>query len=112
MKCYKHQQAYAVGICKKCNKGICPACVIDSAAGIACKENCANSILRGIQRKGRKAFLFALLGIFYILLGFLWRDATIKAWHLFMGAGGAFLLISIETCYSRFKLNRKSPDGK
>jgi len=36
MDCFNHIDRPAVGICKHCNKGLCPDCSTDTGAGIAC----------------------------------------------------------------------------
>lgn len=37
MKCFYHQESDAIGICKKCQKGLCSECATDLEHGIACK---------------------------------------------------------------------------
>lgn len=37
MKCFYHQELDAIGICKKCQKGLCSECATDLEHGIACK---------------------------------------------------------------------------
>ena len=51
--------------------------------------------------------IFALLGIFYIMLGLLWSDTVIKAWHIFIAVGMVLLVRSFELCYSWIILKRK-----
>lgn len=100
MKCYYHHQTEAVGTCKKCNKGICPDCAADSEIGLTCKGKCEKTRQSIIQRKWRRALLFALLGIFYVMLGLFWSDAVIKAWQVFIAVGLVLLVRSIEIYYS------------
>ena len=40
MNCFYHQTSPAVGICKSCGKGVCPACAVDLGKGLACKARC------------------------------------------------------------------------
>ena len=37
MRCFNHQDQEAVGTCKECNKGLCPACLTDLGYGLACR---------------------------------------------------------------------------
>ena len=39
MNCFNHPQVAAVGICKYCQKGLCPECAVDMGHGIACKDH-------------------------------------------------------------------------
>jgi len=39
MRCYQHQEARAIGICRGCNKGVCAQCSIGKLA-IACSDAC------------------------------------------------------------------------
>ncbi len=40
MKCYRHQDRDAVGICKSCQKGLCIDCAAEVNPGLACKGEC------------------------------------------------------------------------
>ncbi len=40
MNCFSHNDRAAVGICKSCGKGLCPACAAQRMNGIACKGEC------------------------------------------------------------------------
>ena len=40
MKCFTHHEADAVGVCKACGKGLCVACAVDLARGLACRDRC------------------------------------------------------------------------
>jgi hypothetical protein len=83
MKCFYHQDRDAVGMCKSCQKGLCPDCAVDLSQGLACKERCeedVRSLIRLIQnniklsptsssiiRASRRGGLIA--STFYIVLG-------------------------------------------
>ncbi len=42
MKCYRHREREAVGVCAACGKGLCAdACAHDGAAGLHCDDACA-----------------------------------------------------------------------
>lgn len=38
MRCFNHPEREAVGICKECQKGLCPECLTDLDDAIACKN--------------------------------------------------------------------------
>ena len=38
MQCFNHHESAAVGMCKHCCKGLCPACATDLGYGLACHE--------------------------------------------------------------------------
>jgi hypothetical protein len=42
VRCFIHQDIEAVGTCRACNKGLCPACVVDLDHSISCRGNCEN----------------------------------------------------------------------
>jgi hypothetical protein len=106
MKCFKHPQADAVGICKHCCKGICAECVNDTAGGIVCSTQCqeeVQSIKNLLDRNkksyglmarvySRNALLFALMGLAFIAFG------MIQGKNVFLlSIGGLVLLTSVFT---------------
>ncbi len=44
MKCFRHPDLDALGICRSCFKGLCGLCVVDVGNGIACKNSCEQSV--------------------------------------------------------------------
>ena len=46
MNCFHHRDAAAVGLCKACNKGVCPTCAVDVGQGLACRETCEDQVRR------------------------------------------------------------------
>ncbi len=44
MKCFNHQEIDAVGICKSCNKGLCPECAAEVDLSLACKATCIEEV--------------------------------------------------------------------
>ena len=40
MKCFVHQSADAVGLCRNCSRGVCAECAADRPSGVACKGRC------------------------------------------------------------------------
>jgi hypothetical protein len=45
MKCYNHNDVYAVAICKSCNKALCRDCSVEVINGIACKNSCEEQVI-------------------------------------------------------------------
>lgn len=45
LKCYTHPERDAVGTCKHCHKGICPACAKESGFGLVCSGPCEQEML-------------------------------------------------------------------
>jgi hypothetical protein len=44
MKCFRHPDLDALGICKQCGKGLCGLCVADTGSGLACKNSCEKRV--------------------------------------------------------------------
>lgn len=44
MKCFVHQSADAVGLCRNCSRGVCAECAADRASGIACMNRCEAAV--------------------------------------------------------------------
>ncbi len=42
---FYHPKTAAVGICKNCNRGLCPLCAAEVVNGIACKARCEEAVL-------------------------------------------------------------------
>ena len=55
MKCFNHEGADAVAICKNCNKALCHACAVDVGNGVACAGACENEVksLNELIRRNR-----------------------------------------------------------
>lgn len=41
MNCFYHPSAPAVGLCKSCQRGLCPECAVELPRGLACRGRCA-----------------------------------------------------------------------
>jgi hypothetical protein len=83
MKCYYHRDHDAVGLCKSCEKGLCPECAVDLGKGLACRDRCeleAKALIalveKNIQMTGKASAMlrmgkqtYLLSAIFFIVLG-------------------------------------------
>ena len=105
MRCFVHQDREAVGTCRACNKGLCPACVNDLGHSISCRGDCErkahtlnaqvaqSAVVFSTQRRNRffgPAF-FVAMGVGFILF------ASDGKWGLNLGTvmGGGFVLFGI-----------------
>ena len=75
MRCYRHPETAAVGMCKACHKGLCQNCAADTESGLACKDEHEETVLgyeRLVNTQARAMFalpwfnyLFPLLFVFF-----------------------------------------------
>lgn len=84
MKCFNHDGADAVAICKNCNKALCHTCAVDVGNGVACTGDCEgevralNELIRrnrtAAQKTGyaynRNAIVYALIALVFVYLSF------------------------------------------
>lgn len=53
MRCFVHRDTEAVGLCRGCSKGLCPACLVDLGHAITCHGACeqkAHTLHRQLQQ--------------------------------------------------------------
>jgi hypothetical protein len=73
MKCYKHRNREAIGICTICGKGICKECEINLYGKLYCKEDANEIFTKNIKKseneeiRERPAGL-TILGVFQIII--------------------------------------------
>lgn len=84
MNCFNHNETAAVGICKHCNKGICPDCLKDTGDGIACKGHCFDEVkmindLINHNKKVAKGTTsnWMTSGLLYLFLGLIFLLTTV-----------------------------------
>lgn len=118
MKCFNHQEAEAVAICKNCGKGLCHDCAVDLTDGVACKNRCEDKVKEIIQLIDknktthqktaavykRGAIINGLCGLIFFLFGvvssFVMKD---KGFSFFMLSIGLVLIIAGFINYSAGK---------
>jgi hypothetical protein len=114
MRCFYHQDQVAVGSCKACGKGLCPACAVDLEYGLACRgkhearaEALEQLTVRAMQVQSTAgsakyvgpAFT-GFMGLIFTTYGVFWdRGARLL---LFLGIG--FLVYSVIV----FRVNRRA----
>lgn len=80
MKCYKHQNVDAIGLCKSCHKGVCLDCSVLVDGSVACEDSCKADVaqINSMLKQGQKV---------YKNMGKQWLPSII-----INGIGGAFFL--------------------
>ncbi len=69
MNCSYHNDKPAVGICKNCQRGLCPECAVETPSGLACPERCEHMVLlldKLVQQSGKAR---GVAGTSFIALG-------------------------------------------
>ncbi|HUJ11496.1 MAG TPA: hypothetical protein VL171_15895 [Verrucomicrobiae bacterium] len=83
MKCFYHPTVDAVGICKSCNRGLCPDCIANVGTSCSCKNRCEADVaaINEMLQRGRTAhqktsstylrsgIIMALIGVVFVLFG-------------------------------------------
>lgn len=61
MKCFRHPQSDAVGVCKYCFKGACVECVKDTEVGVVCSPKCEEEVrsIKTLMDRSKQAFPLA-----------------------------------------------------
>jgi hypothetical protein len=117
MKCYRHHDRDAIGVCKSCNKGLCSDCAADIGNGIACKNSCEQAVRdlneiisksKSVYQKNsstyyRMAVIYGLIGLFFIIYSFI--NTFLASFLLPLCV--IFLIGAIFMFYSGLVLNRK-----
>jgi hypothetical protein len=85
MQCYSHNSTSAVGICRACGKGLCPACAREIKVGIVCSDPCREFVETQTEMTERAkrvysmgehrqkfpgpALIFILMGVLMLAVG-------------------------------------------
>jgi hypothetical protein len=110
MHCYFHRDLEAVGICKNCGRGLCPACAAEVENGLACRQRCEEEVgaLNRITSRSKTAYektsgAYARTALFYLALGLAFLLGGIFNWrHLawLLIPGGVIFTVSAFLHYS------------
>ena len=106
MNCFYHSDRNAVGMCKCCNKGLCPDCAADLGEGLACKgvhEEQVKSINFIIEKNAKiyrnapvntalVPLFYFFIGLVFFIFGFI-LESRITNFLIIMGVG--FILFAI-----------------
>jgi hypothetical protein len=76
MRCFYHRDVDAVGTCKNCARGLCPACAAEVPEGLACRQRCEEAVVmlsaliaRNRRLSPRASGQYLGLGVFLVLIG-------------------------------------------
>ncbi len=123
MKCYKHNESDAVGICCACGKGCCEACASVSETKLVCSQTCSEvmsenrqilertKMMYGIGQYKPKhtissqVLIFAFMGVLFLGFGAYWTYYNYRTeLGLFMLSYGGFCSVVAVILWYR---NRK-----
>ena len=112
MNCYYHPDRSAVGLCKHCQRGLCPDCIAEVDDSLACKDRHEKQVgalalltQRSLLQAGRVGSVYVRNAIFYALVGLLFAGFGLLqvrwlGWQgLFLLAIGVFLLYASVANY-------------
>jgi hypothetical protein len=120
MQCFLHHDIAAVGICRTCGKGLCPACAREIDRGIVCSDACAEFAIvnhqivdraKRVYSIGVKAriplgtWFFTAAGLFMLSVGaFLaWSDPAGWSAAAYPGGLGALFLVFAVLIWRRYR---------
>jgi len=122
MNCYNHHEDPAVGVCKICNKGLCPSCARESTNGLTCSNECTelnhqyNAVMnytvkrigvgKGMQQELMRLIFFGVMG--GILIYMLFKDGRVSDTMIYpVAMWGALMLYFL---YQYFQKRKSSQD--
>ena len=81
MQCFLHREVAAIGVCRSCGKGLCPACAREIDRGIVCADACAefSSVQHQIVDRAKRVYSIGM-------------RPKIPALTLFLGTCGIFVV--------------------
>jgi hypothetical protein len=105
MNCFSHPQDSAVGVCRVCHRGLCPACAADHGHSLSCKGeheaeaaaihalNLRSTKLLKVSKKSMflGPFFFGVCGLVFLVDGI--RKGDIFNFGTYLGA--AFLVFAV-----------------
>lgn len=104
MKCFKHREENAVGLCKSCGRSLCPDCYTEVGDSLCCKGKCEEKvrILNSMIEKNSQILSTSNQAMksaakFSLMMGILFMG--FGAWHLSNDRGSLsyFLLAACRT---------------
>jgi hypothetical protein len=120
MQCFVHHEVAAVGICRTCGKGICPACAREIDRGVVCSDACAQFAIdnQAIVDRAKRvysigvkpkiplgAWFFGTMGV--VLLGIAgllaWSDPNGWPAAAYPGGFGLLLLVFAVFVWRRYR---------
>lgn len=116
VNCFQHQDRVSVGLCKSCQRGLCPDCAVGFEDGLACRGRCEERVAALsalIERNVRVSpvavgapslfvvpVLFLSMGLIFLVFGLSSDSRFTFAWILglvLLGCGGIYWAIANRT---------------
>ena len=69
MNCFRHAPSPAVGVCKNCQRGVCPECLTDLGDGLACRGVCEAKVQSINSLLNRSPGAYSAAGSGYRIVG-------------------------------------------
>lgn len=91
MKCFKHNDRDAVGICSACHKGLCPDCHVSVADSSSCRGGCEGRVEDAVSFVRRNIEISKRIEDEYILI-YRNRQRIAGAWAMALGATALFFI--------------------
>lgn len=114
MRCFTHHETDAVAICKSCGRALCPACVVEVEAGIACRDRCEEEVraLNRIIARNKTAYektsgAYSRVAAFYALVGALFLAGGALDWRGFSWVLLPASLIFFFSAYVHYSTGRR-----
>jgi len=97
LKCAKHPNTETNLLCGKCEKPICPKCMVETPVGMRCSECARINKLPTFQVNNKQMLLAVSVGLLIALVyGFLWGVISLFVRFIFLnllfGAGAGFVI--------------------
>lgn len=115
MNCYQHHDQVAIGVCKACNKAVCPTCAVDTGRGLACCDVCAQEVADQNQIIDKSKQIYGIgstsklppSGILvYLFFGLVFTGFGVYPWVMYgepewfsLIMGGGFFAVGILVYY-------------
>ena len=88
MKCFNHESADAVAICKNCSRALCHACVVDVGNGMACAGACEQEVTalnelirRNRTAAGRTSYAYRRNAVICVLIALVFGYLSVDAYQ-------------------------------
>ena len=118
MKCFTHRSVDAIGVCRACQKGLCPECAIDHKFALSCRGDCESEVALArsqnltsrkiIAAQKRNRYLapgfFGVAGVVFLFQDF--REGHFSWFST--GLGGVFILFALAILLANRKWVRET----
>ena len=97
MRCEAHPDIETILRCGKCDKPICPKCMVETPVGARCRECARINKLPTFQVSGKQMLISSGVGLLIaVAYGFLWGMVSLFANFIFLnlllGAGAGYVI--------------------